>query len=187
MIMEKYNITPDNIRDYMNNYKFDSFLEIDDKAGLDYKDEETRAIPHNSCIYKKKSKTRCVKLEITSFRGVSWGAIHYYGKLIADGIDFQYLDNPSTTTSNWDAEKKSPLYQWHYEFELLRPVTQEEIENDPDRWNCYQLGTFTASFDTKEEIITLAKECFKMRFKGEWELWIIDSTISKNGVYQIEL
>lgn len=67
--MKQYNITPDNIRDYMDNYKFDSFLEIDDKAGLDYKDEETRAIPHNSCIYKKKSKTRCVKLEI---RLVSW-------------------------------------------------------------------------------------------------------------------
>lgn len=183
--MKQYNITPDNIRDYMDNYKFDSFLEIDDKAGLDFKDEETRAIPHNSCIYKKKSKTRCVKLEISSFRGVSWGAIHYYGKLIADGIDFQYLDNPSTTTSNWDAEKKSPLYQWHYEFELRRPTTSEEIERDPDRWHGYDPGDFTQSFDTKEEIIALAKECFKMRFKGEWELWVEDNTVVKDSVYQI--
>lgn len=185
--MKKYNITPDNIRDYMSNYKFDSLLVIDDKAGLDYKDEETRAIPHNSCIYQKKSKTRCVKLEITSFRGISWGAMHYYGKLIADGIDFQSLDNPGTTTSNWEAEKISPLYQWHYEFELRRPATSEEIERDPDRWHGYYPGNFTPSFDTKEEIIALAKECFKMRFKGEWELWGDDYTVAKNGVYRIEL
>ena len=185
--MKQYNITPDNIRDYMSNYKFDSLLEIDDKAGLDYKDEETRAILHNSCIYQKKSKTRCVKLEITSFRGVSWGAMHYYGKLIADGIDFQFIADPKTTTSNWEAEKISPLYQWHYEFELRRPATSEEIERDPDRWYGYHPGEFTSSFDTKEEIIALAKECFKMRFKGEWELWVEDCTLAKNGVYHIEL
>lgn len=171
----------------MNNYEFDFPLVIDDKAGLDYMDEETKAIPHNSCLYKKKSKTRCVKLEITSFRGVSWGAMHYYGKLIADGIDFQCLDNPSTITSNWEAEKKNPLYQWHYDFELRRPATSEEIERDPDRWYGYGPGQFTASFDTKEEIIALAKECFKMRFKGEWELWVEDCTMAKTTIYQIEL
>ena len=183
--MKQNNITPDNIRDYMKNYENDFPLEIDDKAGLDFKDEETQAIPHNSCIYQKKSKTRCVKLEITSFRGVSWGAIHYYGRLAADGIDFQCLDNPKVTTSNWDAKKINPLYQWRYEFDLRRPVTQEEINHDPDRWECYQLGTFTTSFDTKEEIIALAKECFKMRFKGEWELWVEDCTVAKDSVYQI--
>ena len=185
--MKKHNITPDNIRDYMNNYESDFPLVIDDKAGLDYKDEKTRAIPHNSCIYQKKSKTRCVKLEITSFRGISWNAIHYYGKLVADGIEFQCLDNPRTTTSNWDAKKINPFYQWRYEFDLRRPVTQEEINHDPDRWECYQLGTFTTSFDTKEEIIALAKECFKMRFTGEWELWVDDCTMARTTVYQVEL
>lgn len=185
--MKKYNITPENIRDYMMSYGSDFPLVIDDNAGLDFKDEETRAIPHRSCIYQKKSKTRCVKLEITSFRGISWNAIHYYGKLIADGIDFQLIDDPSTTTSNWDAEKKNPLYQWHYDFELRRPTTSEEINNDPDRWRGYNLGDFTSSFDTKEEIIALAKECFKMRFSGEWELWVDDCTMARTTVYQIEL
>ena len=184
--MKQYNITPDNIRDYMNNYEDDFPLEIDDKAGLDFKDEETKARLHNSCIYQQKSKTRCVKLEITSFRGVSWGAMHYYGRLSADGIDFQYLDDPKTTTSNWEAKKINPFYQWRYEFDLRRPVTQEEINHDPDRWECYRPGTFTTSFDTKEEIIALAKVCFKMRFSGEWELWVDDSTVAKGGVYQIE-
>ena len=86
-----------------------------------------------------------------------------------------------------NAKKISPFYQWRYEFELRRPVTQEEINHDPDRWECYQLGTFTTSFDTKEEIIALAKECFKMRFTGEWELWVDDCTMARTTVYQVEL
>lgn len=183
--MKQYSITPDNIRDYMNNYESDFPLVIDDKAGLDFKDDKTQARPHSSGIYQKKTKTRCVKLEITSFRGVSWGAMHYYGKLIADGIDFQYLDNPKTTTSNWEAKKINPFYQWRYEFDLCRPATQEEINHAPERWHGYDPGDFTSSFDTKEEIIALAKECFKMRFKGEWELWVEDCTIAKDSVYQI--
>ena len=183
----KYHITSDNIRDYMCDNGSNFPLVIDDKAGLDYKDAETKAILHNACIYQKKSKTRCVKLEITSFRGISLGAMHYYGTLNADGIDFQCLDRPNTTTSNWDAEKKNPLYQWHYKFELRRPVTQEEIDRDPDRWHGYYPGDFTTSFDTKEEIIALAKECFKLRFAGEWELWVDDCTMAKTTVYQIEL
>ncbi|WP_304685841.1 hypothetical protein, partial [Muribaculum intestinale] len=27
--------------------------------------------------------------------------------------------------------------------------------------------------------------CFKMRFTGEWELWVDDCTVAKDGVYQI--
>lgn len=91
------------------------------------------------------------------------------------------------TTHAQNAKKISPFYQWRYEFELRRPVTQEEINHDPDRWECYQLGTFTTSFDTKEEIIALAKECFKMRFTGEWELWVDDCTMARTTVYQVEL
>lgn len=183
----KYNINSDNIEDYMENWEHKFPLIIDDKAGLDYQDEKTRAILHNSCIFEKKSKTRCVKLEITSFRGISWGAVHYYGKLIADGIDFQIIEDPRTTTSNWGAKKINPFYQWTYEFRLRRPLTEDEINLDPDRWNYYAPGDFTDCFNTKEELIAIAIECFKMRFTGEWELWMVDETVIKNGRYQIEI
>lgn len=183
-----YNITPENVKEYMRNWSYDFPLVIDDKAGLDYQDDKTKAIPHNFYISGKKSKKRVVKLEITSFRGVSWNAIHYYGKLVADGIEFKSLTD-NYTTSNWDAAKKNPFYQWTYEFELMRPVKQEEINNDPDRWQGYYVenNSFTTSFETKEEIISLAIECFKQRFSGEWELWVEDNTKYKDSTYQIEL
>lgn len=186
--MNKYNVTLENIRDYMESYCLPDFpLVIDDQAGLDFKDEKTKAILANTGLFEKKSKTRAVKLEITSFRGISWGAIHYYGKLIADGIEFQLLDQPNTTTSNWEAQKINPLHQWNYKFDLKRPVTQQEIDKDSDRWDYYAPGDFTTSFDTKEEIIALAKQCFKMRFSGKWELWVDDCTMAKTTIYQIEL
>lgn len=186
--MNKYNVTLENIRDYMESYCLPDFpLVIDDQAGLDFKDEKTKAILANTGLFEKKSKTRAVKLEITSFRGISWGAIHYYGKLIADGIEFQLLDKPNTTISNWEAEKINPLHQWNYKFDLKRPVTQQEIDKDSDRWDYYAPGDFTTSFDTKEEIIALAKECFKMRFSGEWELWVNDCTIAKNNIYKVDM
>lgn len=185
--MKEYIINPENIRDYMESYHHPNFpLVIDDKAGLDFKDEKTRAILNGTGLFEKKSKTRGVKLEITSFRGISLGAMHYYGNLIADGIDFLCLDKANTTTSNWEIQKINPLYRWRYEFELKRPVTQQEIEQDSDRWNHYAPGDFTTSFDTKEEIIALAKQCFRMRFAGAWELWVDDRTVAKNGVYQID-
>lgn len=185
----KFKIDNNNIKNYMRNYSYDFPLIIDDKAGLDYQDDKTKAIPHNFYISGKKSKKRVVKLEITSFRGISWNAIHYYGKLKADGIEFQCLDKPNTTISNWDAEKKNPLYQWTYDFDLMRPVTQKEINENPDRWEGYYVedNSFTPSFETKEEIISLAIECFKLRFSGDWELWVEDNTRYKDSTYQIKL
>lgn len=170
----------------MSNSGFDFPLKIDDKAGLDFKDEKTKAILADTCLFEKKSKTRAVKLEITSFRGISWGAIHYYGKMIADGIEFQMLNNPNCATSNFKARKLNPLYQWSYEFDLRRPTTLEEINSDPDRWECCAAGDFTSSFETKEEIIALAKQCFKIRFAGNWELWIDDRTLARESFYKID-
>lgn len=189
MEKNKYNITPENIDEYMRNYSYNFPLIIDDKAGLDYKDEKTKAKPYYFYLNGKKSNKRIVKLEIRSFRGISIGAIHYYGKLIASGIEFEYIDRPGATTSNWEAEKENPLYQWTYDFDLMRPITQREIDDDPERWQCYHVerNDFTASFETKEEMISLAKECFKQRFSGEWELWVEDNSAVRQSIYQIEL
>lgn len=63
----------------------------------------------------------------------------------------------------------------------------EELDSDPDRRVGYKPDSFTFSFDTKEEIIALAKECFKLRFAGEWKLWVDDYAMAKTSIYQIKL
>ena len=76
---------------------------------------------------------RVITLEISTYRGVSWDAIHYYGNISADGVYFSPEDNPNTSImckETWEAEDKNPLAAPNYKIELVRPVTQEEIDKN---------------------------------------------------------
>lgn len=37
---------------------------------------------------------RTVTLDVTTYRGVSWNAVHYYGNIIIDGVSFSPEDSP---------------------------------------------------------------------------------------------
>ena len=120
-----------------------------------------------------------VKLDISSFRGISIGAIHYYGKLKADGIKFVdgegngHFGYLGESVRNWPKEKQD-LYDSSYHIEIVRPVTQEEIDKDPMRWDGYCAGWETNGFESIEEIKKIAQKVFKARFPEGWEGLIID-------------
>lgn len=115
---------------------------------------------------------RRLRLEIMSFCGISIGAIHYYGKIYADGLDI--TDGKShigghvcKEFSEWPHEKKD-IYD-NYTIEVVRELTQEEIDKDPERWRYYFPGDKTNGFETKEEIIEIAKKIVAVRFPEGWE------------------
>jgi hypothetical protein len=58
------------------------------------------------------------------------------------------------------------FYDSWYDFEVVRPVTKEEIDKDPDRWHGYEVGWTTNAFETKAEIIKIAKKVAAARFPG---------------------
>lgn len=66
-------------------------------------------------------------IEITSYRGISSGAMHFYGKL--------------RITSDVES------------FELKRPITKEELEKYPDRFFCYEEGDMINAFNTWRDVI----------------------------------
>lgn len=66
-------------------------------------------------------------IEITSYRGTSSGAMHFYGKL-KDLIEFE-------------------------SFELKRPITKEELEKYPDRFYCYEEGDMIDAFNSWRDVI----------------------------------
>ena len=66
-------------------------------------------------------------IEITSYRGISSGAMHFYGKL--------------RITSDFES------------FELKRPITKEELEKYPDRFYCYEEGDMINAFNTWRDVI----------------------------------
>ena len=134
-----------------------------DENGEPMRDERGRVI-----------KRRRIVLRITSFRGVSFNAIHYYGKIEADG--FNIVDGEGYTHSgyigdefkSWPKEKQD-LYDHVYSIEIVRPVTQEEIDKDPERWKFYYAGAKTNGFETQQEIIDIAKKIVAIRFPEGWE------------------
>ena len=127
-------------------------------------------------------KERTVKLVISTFRGMCWEAVHYYGKLHADGISIieEEVDKDGKThkmsVGGFICEEfrnmpNKGFYDSWYDFEILRPVTQEEIDKDPDRWHGYKAGWTTNAFYSKQDIIKIAKKVVAARFPG-WKFVI---------------
>ena len=79
----------------------------------------------------RNNSPRTVTLDVTTYRGVSWNAVHYYGNIIIDGVSFSPEDSPNTytmCTETYEAEEKNPLAAGFYRIELVRPVTSEEMK-----------------------------------------------------------
>lgn len=156
-----------------------------DTCGLDIVLPEKKLHAVRSWGYTKGNSKRRATLEITSFRGISFNAIHYYGKIVIQGVDMEYDGQPGCSTMIFD--KNIPLAHYTYEFELKRPLTKEEIDKNPERWgDCYHDGDLTNCFESIEDVLKLAREVFKMRFTGEWEFFVDSPFKSHNGRMEID-
>ena len=122
------------------------------------------------------------RVEITTFRGTCFEAVHYYGRIYADAPYIaQQQENGGWCSvggylceewKNMDRSLKD-LIGSRYEIELVRPVTRTEIEKDPDRWYGYEVGSSTNAFYSKAEIFSVAKKVIEYRFPG-WEIKLDD-------------
>lgn len=81
-----------------------------------------------------------------------------------------------------------PLSHYTYKLELTRPLSKEEINEDPERWgDYYKEGDLTNCFETIEDVVALAKEVFRLRFAGEWEFYVESPYSRYNGVLDINV
>ena len=105
-------------------------------------------------------------------------SIHYYGDLFADGIQLleDVIDENTGKHHTYciggyigkEFQERSDkhLFDDWYQFELVREVTQEEIDKYPDRFEFYSAGDMVNCFYTKKDIIELAKKIVEVRFPG---------------------
>lgn len=127
----------------------------------------------------EKNRPRRIILMLTSYRGISWNAIHYYGTLTVEGISFSPKNDPTCYTSGpktYTLEKENPLAKCLYRIEIVRPLTKKEIEEDPSRWEWMDEGSLTNGFESVNEIQSVVEEIIKERFVGNWKLEIDDRT-----------
>lgn len=120
-----------------------------------------------------KNKRKAI-LEIRTWMGISSNAIHFYGKIIADGVYQATLSNPKKPRSlSFEEEQNHPLLNYHYELKIKRLLTKEEIESDPKRWgDCYDEGDLVEGYEKIDELINDAKEIFNLRFIGDWDFYV---------------
>lgn len=137
-------------------------------------------------LFVKIPNPREVRIQITSFRGISWNAVHYYATIEADGINrLRYEDYDGTGTKrpvsvsgylgeefNSLPREKRDIWGANYHIEAAREVTQEDIKNDPQRWEHYNSGDRTNAFNTAEEAEATARAIVSARFSEEWKVTI---------------
>ncbi len=119
---------------------------------------------------------RKVRIEVSSFIGVSAGAVHYYSKILADGVSL-YRDTPRgrMMVGGYVCEEFSKIckdsggkYDSIYQIDVLRRITDFDIRQDPVRWDGYAPGDVTNAFYTEESAIEQALAIAKLRFSKGW-------------------
>lgn len=125
-------------------------------------------------------------IDVSTFRGISVGAIHYYAQINADGIIItKERDGETITYGGYICEEFSQIcrkqrgkYDKIYKIEVMRKLTQKEIDDDPIRWEHYKPGDNTNAFYTKKEALEQAVEIAKLRFGKGWILELGNNTIT---------
>lgn len=122
---------------------------------------------------------RPIYLRITSWRGISSNARHYYGKLFIYEPELEEYDNNNTIVRRCSISGYTPFKPDEaksFDIEIVRKLTAEDIRLDKKRWDCYWEGDDVNAFDRYEDILKLGKKIFKNRFTGNWKLEIQDRT-----------
>lgn len=118
--------------------------------------------------YTKDGK-RIVNIEIRSFAGLCGDAIHYYATLYINVSNV--CDNSSV--SGYLGGIEIPDEYQTIKGEFVRPLTQKEMNEQPDRWGYeYQVGDLVNAFESLEEIESLIKKLKKKFSSKEWKVEI---------------
>ena len=121
---------------------------------------------------KGKRELKCV---ITTFAGYCGGAQHYYCRCTSyiHNIDTK---NPTRMIAGYLGGFEMPEENKSIEFDLMRPVTKEELESDEDRWYGYQSEDgimLTQAFLSEEDIHKTIEE-LKTCFSDDWDIIVKD-------------
>lgn len=116
-----------------------------------------------------KDKKRLMNIEISSFCGLCWDAIHYYAKLYINVANV--CDNSSV--SGYLSGIEIPNDYQTIKGEFVRPLTQKEKDKQPNRWGFgYQVGDLVNAFESLQEIESLIKNLKKKFSSKEWKVEI---------------
>ena len=116
-----------------------------------------------------KDKKRLANIEISSFCGLCGGAIHYYATLYINVSN----ECGNSFIGGYLGGIEIPNEYKSIKGEFVRPLTQKEKDEQPDRWDYwYKVGDLVNAFESLEEIEGLIKNLKKKFSSKEWKVEI---------------
>ena len=113
-----------------------------------------------------KDKKRLMNIEISSFCGLCGGARHYYATLYINVSNVCGNISISGYLRGIDIPNEYQTIKG----EFVRPLTQKEKDEQPDRWAGYQVGDLVNAFESLQEIESLIKNLKKKFSSKEWKV-----------------
>ena len=116
---------------------------------------------------------RELKFRISSYRGISIGAVHYYCTAVSY-IENEVEGRPGYCIGLSPLDRTIPEENKTLRFELIRPLTAEEIKDDPERWSYFDEGDSVIAFEDKEDILEIIEQFKQILKEDEWIVRIED-------------
>ena len=145
-------------------------------VGLQFKDDENILYETVCTRY-----PRIIYSSITSFKGFSPGAIHYYARLTNHGLPFKILKLPNKKKKDsWDHKvvdvvsisgsftKFVPEEARSFDVLIRRKLTKKELGSR--RFENYEPGDYTECFNTRNTLKRHMVKHFKRLFGDGWAL-----------------
>lgn len=114
----------------------------------------------------KNPEFREARLDITTY-----GVEHYYGKLkvYINNVD---KNKPNRSVSGYLGGVVLPEESKDINLDVVRLVTQADIDADRVRWEDYHVNDKTNAFYTEEEIVEIVESLKDELFKGKWVILV---------------
>lgn len=110
--------------------------------------------------------SRDVKIEITTFRGMCPGAVHYYCGIKFWGPSL-YKGNVTGIGPGWP--KIGRIFS-HNRIDVNRPVLAEDIAEKHVDWTGYKVGDMTHRWYDTQNAIECARRIIELRFRNYGEV-----------------
>ena len=121
---------------------------------------------------------RKVTLDITSWRGMTAGAVHFYGELVISSLKSMNLDTGKVSY----LQSAAPESAKGLKIQLTRAITKRDLIMDRgQRFKGAKLGERVKNFDTKDQVKAAAISFFKQHFTDGWTL-VLQSPVSNMSV-----
>jgi hypothetical protein len=154
-------------------------------VGLSFKDENGK----NYTTVLDKDGRRRISVQVHSWVGVSFGAVHYYGKITVYDLELEYMEDGKKTTSSIGGyfDRFKPKDAMGFDLSVKRRLTDNELTNgtryDTERFRGYKADDLVEAFDDELELYNAIVSVIKARFAGDWLVEISGFDTEKYNTY----